>query len=344
MDYLITGGAGFIGSHLTDALISRGDSVLVLDDLSTGSRENLTDALASGKAELVEGSVCDAPLVDSCMARTGACFHLASAVGVKLIVSDTVSTLARSVRGAAVVTESAHRAGRRLLLASTSEIYGKNGGEALHEGSDRHLGSPSVARWSYSTAKAFAEALAHGYHRERGSDTVVARLFNTVGPRQSPHYGMVLPRFVAQALQDEELTVYGDGSQSRCFCHVQDTVRALIMLMDEEGARGEAFNVGRTDEITIGSLAREVIERTGSGSQIRHVPYSEAYGEGFEELGRRRPDTAALRKITGWAPRRDLADAIDDLAAQERSRAGVAAVANGNGAGAARGAAPAPGG
>lgn len=327
MDYLITGGAGFIGSHLADALIARGDSVLVLDDLSTGSRENLAPALATGRAELIEGSVCDAELVDACMERSGACFHLASAVGVKLIVTDTVDSLGRSVRGAQVVTESAHRSGRRLLLASTSEIYGKNGGEALHEGSDRHLGSPAVARWSYSTAKAFAEALVHGYHRERGADTVVARLFNTVGPRQSPHYGMVLPRFVAQALAGEELTVYGDGSQSRCFCHVADTIRALIMLMDEEGARGEAFNVGRTDETTIGSLARLVIERTGSASQVRHVPYTEAYGSGFEELGRRRPDTAALRKITGWAPRRDLADAIDDLAAAERSRPGAAAPA-----------------
>jgi UDP-glucose 4-epimerase len=325
MDYLITGGAGFIGSHLADALIARGDGVLVLDDLSTGNRENLAGALASGRAEFVEGSVCDAELVDSCMERSDVCFHLASAVGVKLIVSDTVRSLARSVRGAQVVTEAAHRCGARLLFSSTSEIYGKNGSDALHEQSDRHLGPPSIARWSYSTAKAFGEALALGYHRERGSDTVVARLFNTVGPRQSAAYGMVLPRFVTQALAGEDLTVYGDGMQSRCFCHVDDTVAALIMLMDEEGARGEAFNVGCSSEITILELAYTVIERTGSDSGVVKVPYSEAYGEGFEELGRRRPDTAALREMTGWGPSKGVEEAIDDLAAFERTRAAPAA-------------------
>lgn len=339
MDYLVTGGAGFIGSHLTDALIARGDSVLVLDDLSTGRRENLVKAIASGRAELVEGSVCDAALVDECMERTDACFHLASAVGVKLIVSETVDSLGRGVRGAQVVAESAYLLGRRLLFASTSEIYGKNRGEALREDSDRHLGPPSIARWSYSTAKAFGEALILGYHRERGADTVIARLFNTVGPRQSPAYGMVLPRFVQQSLASEYLTVYGDGTQSRCFCHVQDTVRALVMLMDEEGARGEAFNVGRADEISIQDLARLVIERTGSASEIRHVPYEEAYGEGFEELGRRRPDTAALRRLTGWRPRRDLGDAIEEIAAGSRAR--VVPISP-NGAGARKAAAAQP--
>lgn len=319
MTYLITGGAGFIGSHLTDALLARGDSVLVLDDLSTGSRENLAGPLADGRAELLVGSACDAEVVDRCMERVDACFHLASAVGVKLIVEKSIDSLSRSARGAQVVIEAAHRAGVRLLFASTSEIYGKNSSDALDESSDRHLGSPSVARWSYSTAKAFGEALAHGYHRERGADTVVARLFNTVGPRQSPSHGMVLPRFVRQALAGEELTVYGTGAQSRCFCHVQDAVRALIMLMDEEGARGEALNVGCSEEITIATLARMVIERTGSSSGISHIPYEEAYGEGFEELGRRRPDTAALRKITGWVPRRGIGQAIDDLAAHERA-------------------------
>jgi UDP-glucose 4-epimerase len=323
MDYLITGGAGFIGSHLADALIARGDRVLVLDDLSTGSRENLSAALASGRAELVEGSVCDAELLDECMAQASACFHLASAVGVKLIVSRSVDSLSRSVRGAQVVAEAAHRSGVRLLFASTSEIYGKNGSSALCEASDRLLGPPSVARWAYSTAKAFGEALVLGYHRERSSDTVVARLFNTVGPRQAAAYGMVLPRFVRQALAGEDLTVYGDGSQSRCFCHVADTVTALIMLMDEEGARGDAFNVGRAEEITIAALAELVIERTGSTSGIRLVPYEVAYGEGFEELGRRRPDTTALRQMTGWRPTRGVGEAIDDLAVYERLRAEV---------------------
>jgi nucleoside-diphosphate-sugar epimerase len=326
--YLITGGAGFIGSHLADVLIARGDSVVILDDLSTGSLENVVDAMASGRAEFVEGSVCDVELVDECLERTDACFHLASAVGVKLIVENSVESLSRSVRGAQVVTEGAHRQGRRLLFASTSEIYGKNGSDALGEHSDRVLGPPSVARWSYSIGKAFGEAISLGYHREREGDTVVARLFNTVGPRQTGLYGMVLPRFVCQALGGEDLTVYGDGSQSRCFAHVHDSTRALVMLMDEEGARGAAFNVGRSTEITILELAETVIERTGSGSGIRLVPYDEAYGEGFEELGRRRPDTSALEQMTGWRPRRAVEDAIDDVAAFERRRARRAAAAD----------------
>jgi nucleoside-diphosphate-sugar epimerase len=319
--YLITGGAGFIGSHLADALVARGDSVLILDDLSTGNLENIVEAMASGGAEFVEGSACDVELVDECLARTDACFHLASAVGVKLIVENSVESLARSVRGSQVVTEGAHRLGRRLLFASTSEIYGKNGSSALAEHSDRILGPPSVARWSYSIGKAFGEAISLGYHREREGDTVVARLFNTVGPRQTGAYGMVLPRFVGQAIAGEDLTVYGDGSQSRCFAHVRDTTLALVMLMDEEGARGTAFNVGRSSEITILELAQTVIARTGSSSGIRIVPYEEAYGEGFEELGRRRPDTSALEQMTGWQATLGIEDAIDDVAAFERMRA-----------------------
>ena len=320
MDYLITGGAGFIGSHLADALIARGDRVLILDDLSTGNLDNLAGALDSGKAEFVEGTVVNEGLVDECMERSDACFHLASAVGVKLIVEKSVDSLLCSTRGVQIVTESSHRLGRRLLFASTSEIYGKNGGDALHEHSDRILGPPSIARWSYSTAKAFGEAISLGYHRERGADTVVTRLFNTVGPRQSALYGMVLPRFVAQAIAGEDLTVYGNGTQSRCFAHVEDTVRAVMMVMDEEGARGRAFNVGRTTEITILDLARKVIERTESESVIRMVPYVEAYGDGFEELGRRRPDTSALKEATGWKPKRTVEEAIDDIAAFERAR------------------------
>jgi UDP-glucose 4-epimerase len=329
--YLITGGAGFIGSHLADALVARGDRVLVLDDLSTGRVENIVDALASGQAELVEGSVCDEELVDECMERTDACFHLASAVGVKLIVERSVESLSRSVRGAQVITEGADRLGRRLLFASTSEIYGKNDSSGLTEHSDRVLGPPSIARWSYSTAKAFGEAISLGYHRERESDNVVVRLFNTVGPRQTGAYGMVLPRFVGQAIADEDLTVYGDGSQSRCFSHVFDTTRALVMLMDEEGARGTAFNVGRSSEITILELARTVIERTGSASGIRMVPYDEAYGEGFEELGRRCPDTSALEQMTGWRSTRGVEEAIDDVAAFERARVEQARPAGPNG-------------
>jgi UDP-glucose 4-epimerase len=321
VEYLITGGAGFIGSHLADALIARGDSVVIIDDLSTGRLENISAALASGQAEFVEGSVGDQELVDEWMERSGACFHLASAVGVKLIVDRSLESLNNSVAATQAVTESAHRQGRRLLYTSTSEIYGKNSSPALNEHSDRILGSPSVARWSYAIGKAFGEAVSLAYHREHGADTVVTRLFNTVGPRQRGAYGMVLPRFVGQALAGEDLTVYGDGTQSRCFAHVSDTVSALVMLMDEEGARGSVFNVGRRSEITINELAQMVIERTGSSSGIRMVPYEEAYGDGFEELGRRRPDTSALEQMTGWAATRGVEDAIDDIASFQRIRA-----------------------
>jgi nucleoside-diphosphate-sugar epimerase len=333
VDYLITGGAGFIGSHLTDLLIARGDRVLILDDLSTGSLENIEGAVATDQVTFVEGSACDDQLVAECMERVDACFHLASAVGVKLIVEQSLDSLIRNVRGAETVTTAAHDFDKRLLFASTSEIYGKNSSGPLSENADRVLGPPSIARWSYSTAKAFGEALSLGYHRERGSKTVVARLFNTVGPRQAGAYGMVLPRFVSQALANETLTVYGDGTQSRCFAHVFDTVQALTMLMDAEEVRGRAFNVGGQSEITILELASLVIERTGAASDIRKVPYKEAYGEGFEELGRRQPDTSALQALTGWNPKRDVADAIDDVVAYERTRLGsadVVAVADGD--------------
>lgn len=331
MRYLITGGAGFIGSHLVDALVARGDEALILDDLSTGSRENVVGALATGRAELVEGSVCDGPLVAECMSGVDTCFHLASAVGVELIMRRPLDSLLGNVRGMDVVAGAASRLGKRLLFASTSEIYGKSNRGLLREDSERVLGPPSKTRWSYSTAKAFGEVLLLGYHRARDADTVIVRLFNTVGPRQIDSHGMVLPRFVGQALRGDDLTVYGSGEQSRCFTHVADTVRALTLLIDAEKARGGTFNVGCRDEITILDLARTVIARTGSTSGIRRVPYEEAYGEGFEELGCRRPDTSALKALTGWVHTRGVEDAIDDLVAYERTRLRASA-ADGSGA------------
>lgn len=322
MRYLITGGAGFIGSHLVDALTTRGDSVLVVDDLSTGRRENLELSLESERVELVEGSVTDAALVDDCMQATDACMHLASAVGVQLVVERPLETLTRNVRGCDVVISAAARHDRWLLFTSTSEVYGKNSDGALTEDSDRVLGSPFKARWGYSIAKSFGEALAHGYHREQSARMVVTRLFNTVGPRQSGAYGMVLPRFVQQALAGEDLTVYGHGTQSRCFAHVADTVHALLLLADSEAAVGSAYNVGSSVEVPIVELAGRVIERSGSDSTIRLVPYTEAYDEGFEELGRRKPDTTALEHLTGWQPSRSLDEAIDDVIAYERTGAG----------------------
>lgn len=319
MRYLLTGGAGFIGSHLADALTARGDTVLLLDDLSTGARANVEHLVGSGKAELVEGSVTDADLVDECVRSVDACLHLASAVGVALVVERPLDTLTRNVRGVDTVLCAAARHDKWLLFTSTSEVYGKNSTEALKEESDRVLGSPFKARWGYAIAKSYGEALAHSYHREKGSAMVVARLFNTVGPRQTGAYGMVLPRFVKQALAGEGLTVYGNGTQSRCFVHVLDTVRALLLLCDEQAAIGHAFNIGSSTEVAIVELARRVIERTGSSGAITLVPYEEAYGEGFEELGRRRPDTSALESLTGWRPSRSLDQTIDDVIAYQRS-------------------------
>jgi nucleoside-diphosphate-sugar epimerase len=318
MRYLITGGAGFIGSHLVDVLTARGSSVVVLDDLSTGSRENLELALGSNLLQFVEGSVLDEDLVDGCMRSVDGCLHLASAVGVQLVVSRPLETLRRNVHGNDIVISAAARHGRPLLFTSTSEIYGKRSDGALSEDADRVLGPPSKLRWSYATAKAFGEALAYSYVKEQGSRMTVVRLFNTVGARQTGAYGMVLPRFVRQALRGDDLTVYGNGTQSRCFAHVLDVVHGIVLVMEHERAAGRVFNIGATTEIPIVELARRVIERTGSESKIRLVPYEEAYDDGFEELGRRKPNTAALRELTGWTPSRTVDDAIDDVIAYER--------------------------
>ena len=330
MRHLITGGAGFIGSHLADALTARGDSVVILDDLSTGRRANVEHLLDAGTAEFVEGSVLDADLVDDCMQAVDSCMHLASAVGVELVVGKPLDTLLTNVRGNDVVISTAARRRKRLLFTSTSEIYGKNGGVALREDSDRILGSPFKARWAYSTAKAFGEALVHSHCLETGADMVVVRLFNTVGPRQTGAYGMVLPRFVQQALAGRDLTVYGDGSQSRCFVHVLDTVQAILDVFDRPSASGHVYNVGSTDEVRIVDLARMVIERAGSEARVEFVPYEDAYGDEFEELGRRKPDTSAIEQLTGWKPRRRLEQTIDDVIAYETAAARVQAGRNGS--------------
>jgi UDP-glucose 4-epimerase len=333
MRYLVTGGAGFIGSHLVDGLVGRGDEAVVLDDLSTGRVDNLADALESGRVELVEGSTSDTGLIDELVAATDAAFHLASAVGVQLIVDNALDSLRRNVHGCDNVMHAAARQGKRLVFSSTSEIYGKNSDGALHEESDRLLGPTQKARWSYAIAKSFGEALALGLHGDEQADIVIVRLFNTTGPRQTAAYGMVLPGFVRQALAGEPLTVFGNGGQSRCFAHVDDTVRALLLLADSEQASGGVFNIGAGAETTIVQLAQRVIERTGSESEIVFVPFEQAYGEGFEELGRRQPDTTAVRELTGWAPELTVDEAIDDVMAYERERQLLATAAN-NGRGA----------
>jgi UDP-glucose 4-epimerase len=315
----VTGGSGFIGSHLCGRLSADGHEVIVLDDLSTGRLSNIEHLLEAGRVEFVEGSVLDRNLVHELLDATDACAHLASAVGVSLVVDRPVDTLLSNVRGTDTVLSASAALKKRLLFTSTSEVYGKSDGRFLSEDSDRVLGPTSKARWNYSTSKAFGEALALGYHRELGAENVVVRLFNTVGPRQTGAYGMVLPRFVRQALTGEPITVYGDGTQTRCFVHVQDTVEAILRLLASEGAPGQVFNVGSDGEISIHELAQRVIARANSTSEIHFIPYIEAYDEGFEELGRRKPDTTALRELTGWEPQRTVDDAIDDVILYERA-------------------------
>lgn len=318
MRYLITGGAGFIGSHLADALVGRGHEVTVLDNLSTGRQGNLEHSEA--RLRMVHGSVLDSLLVDDLVAETDVVVHLAAAVGVDLIMSRSLHSLITNIRGAETILEAAHRYRRKVMMASSSEIYGKNASGPFKEDDDRILGSPKISRWAYSTSKAVDEILSYAYYREKGLPTTVVRLFNTVGPRQTGAYGMVLPRLVGQALAGEPLTVFGDGGQSRCFCHVLDVVAALLALLESSSAEGEVFNVGSTEEVTILELAERVLRVTGSSSDIKLVPYSEAYQEGFEDMRRRRPDISKIERATGWRPERDLDAIIADVAADAQGR------------------------
>jgi UDP-glucose 4-epimerase len=316
--YLVTGGAGFIGSHLVDGLLARGDSVIALDTLSTGRLSNLEAARTFPNFRFVHGSVLDELMVDELVHQCDVVIHLAAAVGVKLVVEQPLKSLTTNIRGSQVVIEAAHRYRRKILVTSTSEIYGKNSSGPLDETADRILGSPTVVRWAYSTAKAVDEILAGCYHRERGLPTIVVRLFNTVGPRQSHAYGMVIPRLIRQALRDEPMTVFGDGRQTRCFAHVRDAVDALLLLLDEDAAIGQTFNVGSAQEISILGLAERISAQCASESPLQLVPYDEAYGPGFEDMQRRVPETAKLRALTGWVPRYTLDDVLRDAVAQAR--------------------------
>jgi UDP-glucose 4-epimerase len=319
--YLVTGGAGFIGSHLVDALLKAGAHVVALDDLSTGRLSNLDSAGAHPEFRFVQGSVLDELAVDELVHQCETVVHLAAAVGVKRIVEQPLKSLTTNIRGSEIVLEAAHRYQRKILLASSSEIYGRNSSGPLHEGADRILGSPAVVRWAYSTAKAVDEILANAYHRERGLRTIVVRMFNTVGPRQSPAYGMVVPRLVRQAVAGVPLTVFGDGRQTRCFAHVLDVVDALLALLDHGRAVGETFNIGSSEEISIRALAELIIERSGSPSQVELIPYDQAYGAGFEDMDRRVPDTGKLRALIGWAPRYTLHDILRQTIEEAQSEA-----------------------
>lgn len=320
MNALVTGGAGFIGRRLCRRLLDRGDRVIVLDDLSTGSPAAIAELTRDRRVEFVPGSVLDAGLVDSLVRRADTVFHLAAAVGVKLIVDNPLQSLRTNIRGTEHVLESASRHGARVLLASTSEIYGKNPADGITEDADRILGSPLTSRWSYSEAKAVDESMADAYVRTTGLRVVIARLFNTVGPGQTGRYGMVIPRFVEHALAGEPLPVHGDGSQSRCFCYVGDAVGALVDLADCPAAYGLAVNVGRPEEVTILELARRVVALTGSSSEIRLLPYDQVYGDGFEDVPRRVPDISRAHALIGFQPRVDLDGILREVIAEQSAR------------------------
>jgi len=314
MKYLVTGGAGFIGSHLCDALTKRGDSVVVLDNLSTGNRKNIEHLLNHPAFELIEDSVLNVAAVNQAVASVDHVLHLAAAVGVFTIVDKPLESLATNLRGTENILEAAHKHHKEVLIASSSEIYGKNAGGALNEESDRIVGSPLKSRWSYSEAKAIDESMAYFYYQEKKLAVRIIRFFNTVGPRQVGHYGMVVPRFVSAALKNEPLTVYGTGSQSRCFCHVHDAISGLLAVIDSNATLGEVFNIGNDEEITIEDLAREIIEITGSSSIIEKVLYEKAYAPGFEDMQRRIPDISKIKRVVGWTPKLSLDSIISDIA------------------------------
>jgi UDP-glucose 4-epimerase len=315
MKYLVTGGAGFIGSHISDSLIKRGDQVVVLDNLSTGNRKNIEHLLKNPSFTLTEGSILDTSVVNDVVNSVDHVLHFAAAVGVFTIVDKPLESLTTNIRGTENILEASHRFKKEVLIASSSEIYGKNAVGALHEESDRIVGSPLKSRWSYSEAKAIDESMAYFYYQEKKLAVRLVRFFNTVGPRQVGHYGMVVPRFVSAALKNEPLTVYGTGSQSRCFCHVYDAVAGVLAVIDSNATLGEVFNIGNDEEITIEDLANEVIELTASKSVIEKVLYEKAYAPGFEDMQRRVPDISKIKRAVGWAPKLSLDAIIADIAA-----------------------------
>ena len=311
MRAFITGGAGFIGSHLADALIARGDSVTILDNLSTGSKQNI--AHLEGKITVHEGDIRDKELVDKLVADSDTVFHMAAALGVKNIMEHTIESIDRNFSGSEVVLNAATKHDKRLLIASTSEIYGKNPNQPLHEESDRVIGAPQKIRWTYSDAKALEEAVAHTLHKTHGLRVTTVRFFNTVGPRQTGQYGMVVPRFVQAALNNEDITIYDDGSQSRVFCHVEDAVRAVLLLLDSDSTIGDYFNVGGIGETTIKELAEKILAHTLSTSIIKNISFADAYPAGFEDMQRRVPDITKIKKVIGWQPTHTLDSIIESV-------------------------------
>ena len=313
MKILLTGGAGFIGSHLAEKLISEGHSVTALDNLSTGSSANLDSLRGSNSFNLVEASMLDKSIVDQLVADSDGVIHLGAALGVQRILERPYESFIANTQGTENLIIAAAESKKKIFIASTSEIYGKNPEQPLNEESDRVIGSPKLLRWAYSEAKAIDESLAQMFAQSHGLSYVVGRFFNTVGPRQSGMYGMVLPRFVSAALKGEALEVHGDGLQTRTFCHVLDSIDAVMRLFLSSQAIGEAFNIGGEGEISIKDLAQKVIDITGSKSEIKYISYQSAYPQGFDEMMRRVPDTSKLRSYTGWSPKRNLDEVINDI-------------------------------
>ena len=313
MKFLVTGGAGFIGSHLVEKLVGRGDEVVILDNLSSGKRDNLLKSKESVRFN--QGSILDRTILNRLVSESDYVVHLAAALGVFNIINNPLDSLKTNLTGSEIVLEACNEFGKPVIVASTSEIYGKNDRVPLNEEDDRIIGHPLKSRWSYSEAKAVDESLAYFYYLENKLPIRIVRFFNTVGPRQVGHYGMVVPRFVSAALKNKPLSVYGSGDQIRCFCHVDDAVRALLLVMDSDKAVGEVFNVGNNRQISIMELAKKVIEITGSTSSIEKIAYEKAYPEGFEDMQLRVPDISKIKRVLGWAPEINLDQIIKDIAA-----------------------------
>ena len=315
MNFLITGGAGFIGGHLTEKLLSPGHKVTVIDNYSTGSPRNLARVRSNSNLQVIEEDLLETADLEKLISSSDVVYHLAAAVGVELVVHDPVRTIRTNVEGSARVLELAAKYHKRVILASTSEVYGKSANQEFNENDDLLIGCPVRSRWSYACSKLLDEFYLMAYHRNMALPGTVVRFFNTVGPRQTGQYGMVIPRFVQAALNGQPLKVYGSGEQSRCFCHVFDTVRALVALADCPDSIGRIYNIGNTTPVSIRELAEQVIRQLNSSSKIEIIPYEQAYEHGFEDMLRRKPDTRAIKDLINWQPEHDLTDIINDVAA-----------------------------
>jgi UDP-glucose 4-epimerase len=318
MRILVTGGFGFIGSHLCERLVQEGYEVIVLDDNSTGREINLDSIKNSSYLKIIHGSILDIGLLKTISNRVDYIFHLAAAVGVFNIMNKPLDSLLVNIRGTENVLEAACSVKVPVFLTSSSEVYGKNISDSLLESDDRILGSPLTLRWSYSEAKAIDESLAYAYHVERGLETRIVRFFNTVGPRQLGSYGMVIPRFVEAAINNEQITIYGDGEQTRCFAHVHDVIDAILAVAFAKNTIGRVINIGNNTEISINDLAQKILSETCSNSKIVHIPYEQAYGDGFEDMERRVPNINLIKELVGWVPRRDLSTIVADIQAEMR--------------------------